>query len=298
MSGVGVFMRRQLLRKDRRDGICCNPMNQNDVTTPLSHRKIVRVLGFPMDVIGYDEAVERVIGWIKGDRHPRILLTVNSSLLVERERDAEFRAACDNVDMSVPDGVPVVWLSKLLGAPLKERIAGVDLMHTLLQRGNDEKLRVYFLGATDDVIQRLNRLCESRFPDLVVVGSRNGYFSDDEEESVCEAIRDARADLLFIGMPSPRKEHLAEQRQQLMGVPVTIGVGGSFDVITGKVRRAPEFMQKTGFEWLWRLMMEPRKLWKRYLYTNSRFIWMSIKAIVRRTSGSNRPSSKKSGPIL
>jgi len=83
-----------------------------------------------------------------------------------------------------------------------------------------------------------------------------------------------------------------------MGVPVTIGVGGSFDVITGKVRRAPEFMQKTGFEWLWRLMMEPRKLWKRYLYTNSRFIWMSLKAIARRLSGSNRPSSKKSGPIL
>jgi len=151
MNGVGVSMRRQSLRNDPRGGICCNPMNQNDVKTTLSHRKIVRVLGFPMDVIGYDEAVERVIGWIKGDRHPRILLTVNSSLLVERERDAEFRAACDNVDMSVPDGVPVVWLSKLLGAPLKERIAGVDLMHTLLQRGNDEKLRVYFLGATEEV---------------------------------------------------------------------------------------------------------------------------------------------------
>lgn len=279
-------------------GISCNPMNYVDRKIMTSHRKIVKVLGFPMDVVGYDETVERVIGWIKGDRRPRILLTVNSSLLVERERDAEFRAACDNVDMSVPDGVPVVWLSKLLGAPLKERIAGVDLMYTLLERGNEEKLRVYFLGATDNVIERLNRLCARQFPDLVVVGSRNGYFTDEEEESVCEAIRDSRADLLFIGMPSPRKEHLAEQRQKLMGVPVTIGVGGSFDVITGKVKRAPEFMQNSGFEWLWRLMMEPRKLWKRYLYTNSRFVWMSLKAIVLRTTDSNRPASKKSGPIL
>jgi len=134
-------------------------MNDADLKKRTKYRKTVKVLGFQMDVVGYDETVERVIDWIKGDRHPRILLTVNSSLLVERERDAEFRAACDRVDMSVPDGVPVVWLSKMLGAPLKERIAGVDLMYSLLERGNEEKLRVYFLGATEDVIQRLNRLC-------------------------------------------------------------------------------------------------------------------------------------------
>lgn len=251
-----------------------------------------------MDVISYEETIDRVVSWIKGDRQPRILLTVNSSLLVMREQNRELFAACHNVDLAVPDGVPVVWLSRMLGTPLKERVAGVDLMYSLLERGHSEKLKVYFLGATQEVIDNLTRLCEQRFPDLQVVGARNGYFSEHQEEAVCDAVAESSADILFIGMPSPRKELLANLHQRRMGVPVVMGVGGSFDVITGKVRRAPRIMQSTGLEWLWRLMMEPRKLWRRYLYTNSRFLWMSIKAIVLAAFSRRAQSSKKSGPIL
>ncbi len=264
----------------------------------LEKRKVVDILGLPMDLVSYDESVERVVAWIRGDRRPRILLTVNSSLLVMKANDREYADACDNVDLAVPDGVPVVWLSKLLGTPLKERIAGVDLMYSLLERGNREKLRVYFLGATEEVVQNLKSLCAERFPDLVIAGARNGYFDQAQEQAVCEEVRDANADILFIGMPSPRKELFSDRHQSLMAVPVVIGVGGSFDVITGKVKRAPKLMQNTGLEWLWRLMMEPRKLWRRYLYTNSRFVWMSIKAIMQRFGGGSTAGSKKSGPIL
>ena len=268
-------------------------------TNNLNTRHVVDILGFSMDLVSYEETVERVVSWIRGDRRPRILLTVNSSLLVMRESDRAFRRACDNVDLSVPDGVPVVWLSKLLGTPLKERIAGVDLMYSLLQRGNDEKLRVYFLGGTEQVITRLQAICRDRFPDLVIAGARNGYFDSGEEQEIFESIRESNSDLLFIGMPSPEKELIADIRKEEIGVPVIIGVGGSFDVITGKVRRAPRLMQTAGLEWLWRLLMEPRKLWRRYLYTNTRFLWLSSKAIWRRFVGNSQPGrSKKSRPIL
>ena len=198
--------------------------------------------------------------------------------------DEAFRQACMDGDLVVADGVPVLWAGRLLGEPLPGRVAGVDLMAALLAAAAREGLRVYFLGAKPEIVRALEARCKEQHPGLVVAGARDGYFDRDKSDAVVADIRGARADILFIGMPSPFKEVWAQAHKRALDTPVIIGVGGSFDVLTGHVKRAPLWMQKSGLEWSWRLMMEPRKMWRRYLVGNSRFILMLLRALLQRRS--------------
>ncbi len=228
-------------------------------------------LGCPIDSTTLPETVERCVAWCRDDAPTRILITVNVAILMMMRKDPALRAACRAGDMIVPDGMPVVWASRLVGHPLAGRVAGVDLMQALLERGDRERLKVYFLGARQHVLDRLKALCATRYPGLIVAGARNGYFSEEEHEDVVRDIRESGADILFIGMPTPFKEVWAQRHRDALGVSLVLGVGGSFDVLAGFVRRAPLWMQRSGTEWLWRLLMEPRKMWRRYLVTNSQF---------------------------
>ena len=145
-------------------------------------------------------------------------------------------------------------------------------MFKLLQAGHDNKLRFFLLGAKQRIIERIKEIAARDYPNLVIAGSRNGYFSQKDDPQIIRQISDSRSDVLFIGMPSPFKEIWGEQNREAFGVSVIIGVGGSFDVIAGAVKRAPVWMQKSGLEWFWRLLMEPRKMWRRYLVNNTLFI--------------------------
>ena len=127
-----------------------------------------------------------------------------------------------------------------------------------------------------------------KFAGLVIVGTRNGYFGEEEHGQIIQDIRESDADVLFIGMPSPFKEAWCHRHKEDLGVPVQVGVGGSFDVIAGYIKRAPRWMQKIGMEWAWRLMMEPRRLWKRYLTSNSMFIWLTLQTFFSRRTPSSR----------
>ena len=179
----------------------------------------------------------------------------------------------------------VVWSLGLAGLPLPERVAGVDLMARLLEAAGRHRLRVYFLGARREVVARLAEQSAQRHPGLVVAGFRDGYFTPAEHPAIVEEIRAAAPHLLFVGMPSPFKETWCELHRAALDVPVVMGVGGSFDVLAGFVKRAPRVFQVTGMEWSWRLLMEPRKMWKRYLTTNSEFIWLALREIVARRLG-------------
>jgi N-acetylglucosaminyldiphosphoundecaprenol N-acetyl-beta-D-mannosaminyltransferase len=246
------------------------------VRSPLSHSvsrdKRVTVLDCPFDTVTFDQAVERIVGWCHSGTGARTVMTMNAALLVMLRKDPELAAACRAGDLIVPDGVPVVWASSLIKTPLTGRVAGVDLMQALLQRASAERLSVYFLGARQEVLDRLAQICAELYPGIRLAGSRNGYFGAADHEQVVSDIRRSGADLLFIGMPSPFKEVFAERYRHELNVPVIMGVGGSFDVLAGFVRRAPESWQRAGFEWAWRLRMEPRKLWRRYLVTNTLFL--------------------------
>jgi len=223
------------------------------------------------------------------------VITVNANLLTMMEDDPELHRACTSGDLVLADGVPVVWGGRLAGSPVPARVAGVDLMTRLLERGSELRLSVYLLGAREEVVAELVKLCGSRYPGLTVAGHRNGYFGEEEYPAVISAISSSGAHMLFVGMPTPFKEVWCERYCEDFGVPLIMGVGGTFDVLTGRVSRAPAWMQRIGMEWFWRLLMEPRKMWKRYLVSNSRFLWMTARWVFKRRLMPRRTGSRWTG---
>src|SRR5262249_38675842 len=151
---------------------------------------------------------------------------------------------------------------RLLGYQLPERVAGIDLMLGMLDLAKRKRYRVYCLGATVEVLQKVVQRIGVDYPEVLVVGSQHGYFSETDEEKIVEDIIAARPDILFVAMTSPKKEQFLARWSERLGVPVCHGVGGSFDVLAGKVDRAPEGWQRLGLEWLYRVKQEPRRLWK------------------------------------
>ncbi|HSN25128.1 MAG TPA: WecB/TagA/CpsF family glycosyltransferase, partial [Kofleriaceae bacterium] len=170
--------------------------------------------------------------------------------------------------------------SRLLGHALPARVAGTDLMIALLGHAAARGYSVYLLGATDDIVRACVAKAQREHPALRIAGYRNGYFDDEDE--VVAAIRAAKPDIVFLGFGTPAKEYFMHRRHRELAVPFVMGVGGSFDVYAGHVRRAPQLLQKLGLEWAFRLAQEPRRMWKRYLVGNSRFLMLVGKELLRR----------------
>jgi len=225
--------------------------------------------------------IDQCMAWCNGPRQSHTVITLNAALLCMMRRDEELRTACRGGDLIVADGVPVVWASRLAGDPLPERVAGVDLTERLLSAGSSRGLSVYFLGARQEVVRSLVDYCQRNHPGLEVVGWRDGYFGPDDHGKIVAEIAGLAPDMLFVGMPSPFKETWCQRHREALGVPVIVGVGGTFDVLTGYVRRAPRALQVAGLEWSWRLAMEPRKMWRRYLSTNTEFMWLTAQEVLR-----------------
>jgi exopolysaccharide biosynthesis WecB/TagA/CpsF family protein len=243
------------------------------------------LLGLAFDAVTMDGAVARCLDMCRAPRTSRMVITANAYHLCMMRRDPELALACRAGHLTIADGMSVVWALRALGQPVPERVAGVDLMARLLAAAGERRLRVYFLGARPEVVTALVESCQVQYPGLEIAGFRDGYFSPDDQLSIVEEIRASGAHMLFVGMPSPFKEIWCERHRQRLDVPVIMGVGGSFDVLAGFIRRAPRWVQLAGLEWFWRLLMEPRKLMKRYLTTNSEFIWLAGCEIIARRLG-------------
>jgi len=243
------------------------------------------LLGLTFDTVTMENAVARCLELCRAPRTSHMVITANASHLCMMRRDPELALACRAGHLTVADGMSVVWALRASGQPVPERVAGVDLMARLLAVAGEHRLRVYFLGAKRDVVAALVERCRAQHPGLEIAGFRDGYFGPNDHLSIVEEIRASGAHMLFVGMPSPFKETWCERHRQRLDVPVIMGVGGSFDVLAGFIKRAPRWVQSLGLEWFWRLLMEPRKLWKRYLTTNSDFIWLAGKEIVARRLG-------------
>ena len=238
------------------------------------------LLGIPVDALTMEEVLDRIDKTILERGRLRIGV-VNAAKLVNMRRDATLRQDVLSSDLILADGMSVVWASRLLGRPLPERVTGIDLMLGMLLRGAAMGHRVYCLGATEEVLERVAARTATDYPGLGLAGWRHGYFGPDEEPWVAAAIAAARADILLVAMTSPRKEHFMARWGDQLGVPVCHGVGGSFDILAGKVRRAPERWQRLGLEWLYRVRQEPRRLWRRYLVTNTLFCAIVLTAWLR-----------------
>jgi len=246
----------------------------------ISFSQRIVLLGCPIDNLTLQETLQR-IGQIIQSRKPSQHVVVNVDKLVKMQCDPELReiiTACDIINV---DGMPLVWASKVLGTPLKERVAGIDLMDALVAEGVKKHYRFYFLGARQEVVEEVLRRYRIRYPALIVAGFRNGYWSVEEEDSVVQQVRITNPDVLFVAMSSPKKEIFLKKHLARLEAPFVMGVGGSFDVFAGLTRRAPLWMQKSGLEWLYRMLQEPRRLIKRYAYSNTVFMLMLIRAVLR-----------------
>jgi N-acetylglucosaminyldiphosphoundecaprenol N-acetyl-beta-D-mannosaminyltransferase len=243
------------------------------------------LLGLSFDAVTMETAVARCLEFCRAPRASHTVITANASHLCMMRHNPELALACRAAHLIVADGMSVVWALRASGQPVPERVAGVDLMARLLAEAREQQLRVYFLGAKREVVAALVEKSRLQHPGIEIAGFRDGYFGRDDHPGIVEEIRSSRADILFIGMPSPFKETWCERHRQRLEVPVIMGVGGSFDVLAGFIRRAPRWAQVAGLEWLWRLLMEPRKLWKRYLTTNTEFTWFAAQEIVSRRLG-------------
>jgi len=228
------------------------------------------VLGVPVNALTMDDAVALADSAIQ-DRRRLLIGVVNAAKLVNMRRDRRLRQAVLASDVILPDGMSVVWAARLLRRPLPERVTGVDLLTRLLEHAHQKRYGVYCLGATDEVLAEVLDRIREEYPGARVVGHRNGYFSADEEPAVAEHIAASRPDMLFAAMSSPKKEMFLARWAGEINVPVCHGVGGAFDVLAGKVQRAPGIWQRLGLEWLYRVAQEPRRLWRRYLVTNTLF---------------------------
>jgi N-acetylglucosaminyldiphosphoundecaprenol N-acetyl-beta-D-mannosaminyltransferase len=226
----------------------------------------------------------------RAPRAAHVVMTVNASHLCMMRRDSGLAQASRAAHLTVVDGMSVVWALRASGQPVPERIAGVDLMARLLTAAGEHRLRVYFLGARPEVVKVLAERTRAKHPGLEIAGFHDGYFGPEDCPSIVEEIRASGAHMLFVGMPTPLKETWCDRYRRRLEVPVIMGVGGSFDVLAGYIRRAPRWAQSLGFEWFWRLLMEPRKLWKRYLTTNTEFIWLAGGEIIARRLGRAAPS--------
>lgn len=240
----------------------------------------ITFMGLPMDSASMDETVDYIEQRISNDKFTQHVV-INVAKLVTMQTDvklAESVKACDVINI---DGMGVVLGARLLGHNIPERVAGVDLFHHLLTMCAKKGFPVFLLGAEADIVEKTAQIVESRYLGLKVAGFHHGYFWD-EEEKIVDKISQSGAKLLFVAITSPKKENFINKWQDKLGVDFVMGVGGTFDVVAGKVKRAPLWMQKTGFEWLYRVIQEPKRMWKRYLVTNSKFVWLLLKEFLKK----------------
>jgi N-acetylglucosaminyldiphosphoundecaprenol N-acetyl-beta-D-mannosaminyltransferase len=241
----------------------------------------VEIMGCFIDNLSMEETLQKIESFIQSGR-PHQHVVVNVDKTVKASRDPGLRRIINQCALVNVDGMPVLWASRLLGKSLKERVAGVDLFEALVERSAEKGWRVFFLGAHEGVVRAVKDLYARKLPRLRVAGYRNGYWNPEEEAGVVKLIADSRPQLLFVAISSPKKEQFLRRYQAEMKVPFAMGVGGAFDVVTGKVKRAPLWMQKWGLEWFYRFLQEPGRMFRRYFVDDMYFFWLLFKELFRK----------------
>ncbi len=243
-------------------------------------------MGSPIDVIGWDEALSRTLAWGQA-RESRYVCVCNVHSVVTARGDPEFRRVVAAADMATPDGAPIAWMLRRLGYIKQQRINGPDLMWRYLADAARAGVSVYLYGSTQETLARLQGAINEQFPELKLAGLASPPFRDltaEEDAADVRAINDSGAGVVFVGLGCPKQElWMARHRGRVKAV--MIGVGAAFDYHSGSLKRAPRWMQRIGLEWLHRLSSDPRRLWRRYLVTNTVFLIAASRELLMRERG-------------
>jgi len=263
-----------------------SPYTCSQVLTPVYHqmrelynpvRDRVTICGVDIDRVSFLEAVWRIETMIKG-KTPGFVATPNVDHIMKLQRDGSFKNVYRQAALAVADGVPLLWAARFLNTPLKGRVNGTDLFEALCERSEGRGYRLFFLGGRPGAAKQAAEVLTKRHPHIQIVGTYSPPFgfedSAEESNAIIRMIKEAAPDILFVGVGSPKQEKWMSRYMHEYNVPVSIGIGVSFELVAGMVKRAPLWMQRRGLEWLWRLAMEPARLFKRYLIDDAQFFWL------------------------
>lgn len=220
--------------------------------------KKVTILGVPVDAITMGEAVARIDGFIE-KRTPVLVATANAEMLMRATHDGALRRILQGAAMVTPDGAGTVWAAHHLGYAMPERVAGYDMVQELMREAPAKRRRIFFFGSAPGVADKAKKKAEQLYPGIEIVGTRNGFFTAADEPAIIEEIKAAHPDILLAALGVPKQEKWLAKHLGELGVPVAIGVGGTFDVMAGVMKRAPRWMQKAKLEWLFRGMLQPKR---------------------------------------
>ena len=235
----------------------------------------ISIMGCPMDVATVSETVDVIDHAISKNKFTQHVV-VNVAKLVNMQNDLVLSNSIRECDIINIDGMGIVLGARFLGYNIPERVAGIDLFLKLISMSAKKNYPIYLLGSKDEVVRNTASKLRLLYPKINIAGYHHGYFWENEEEIV-KKIKVSGAKLLFVAITSPKKENFINRWKEKLGVTFVMGVGGTFDVISGKVNRAPLWMQKYGLEWFFRIIQEPRRMWKRYLVTNTKFLIMLVR---------------------
>lgn len=251
-------------------------MKELQKNTTSANMKRITIAGIPVDKLTMGDTIRLIDEAIIENRSIHHVV-INAAKVVNAQNDEALRTSIINCDIINADGQSIVWASRLLNKPLPGRVAGIDLMEELIKLAASRNYKIFFLGAEEKIVSRVVEVYSGLYGNEIIAGYRNGYFDASEEYAVATRIAQSKANILFVAITSPKKEIFLNKYKSIIQVPFIMGVGGSFDVVAGFVKRAPLWMQKAGLEWFYRLIQEPRRMWKRYLVGNSKFIYIILK---------------------
>lgn len=246
----------------------------------------VNIIGTGISNISLEETISIFNSWIEKNEKKRVCVTPVNCLLWANDSE-ELRKIYNSADLTLCDGVPLLWAARMLNSPLKGRVTGLDLLPRYIEECYRRNYSLFFMGASEGVAEALKRKCEALYPGIRIKGTYSppfaDRFSDEENTKICSLINQAAPDVLWVSLTAPKQDFWIYEQLQNLHVHIAIGVGGAFEVTLGTIQRAPVFMQKAGLEWLYRLLKEPRRLYKRYLLEAPRFIPLLIKQKLKKT---------------
>ena len=229
-----------------------------------------------VNAVSMDESIDYVERIIK-ERIPTQHVVINALKINLMEADSKLAEIVNACPLINADGASVVWAAKRLGIPLKERVTGCDMFQNLVRVAAEKGYKIFLFGAKEEVVTKVKSIYEKQYPGIQIVGYRNGYFTEKDEPEIVKQMHDSGADMMFVAFSSPKKEYWVNKYLNEIGIPFVMGVGGSFDIVAGVTERAPKWFQEHDLEWFYRFIQEPKRMWKRYIIGNTKFVALTYK---------------------
>jgi N-acetylglucosaminyldiphosphoundecaprenol N-acetyl-beta-D-mannosaminyltransferase len=242
----------------------------------------VNVIDSPVTVLTFDQQIEKMLQWAH-QRLSRFVCVANVHMLMEAHWQEDMQTVLQGADLVAPDGMPLVWMMRLLGAQQQDRVAGMDIFLTLCDRAAAENVSIYLVGSTPEVLSKMKERLAAEFPNLFLAGVESLPFrplTSSEDAELVDRINESGAGIVMVALGCPKQERwMAQHRDRINAVMV--GLGGVFPIYAGLQKRAPKYLRENGLEWLYRLVQEPRRLWKRYGTTIPPFVWLAMQQLMQ-----------------